>query len=100
MTAGSAVSMSCAVSKTPSDPGEWSYEPFDTKLARETKAGAMLQLCLYADLLPQAQGTTPECMYVVTPWSDFEPLRYRFADYAAYFRQVRRGLLAALLTRG
>ena len=31
--------------------GGWSYEPIDTKLARETKAGTILQLCLYADLL-------------------------------------------------
>ena len=30
--------------------GGWSYEPVDTKLARETKAGTILQLCLYADL--------------------------------------------------
>lgn len=28
--------------------GGWSYEPVDTKLARETKAGTILQLCLYA----------------------------------------------------
>ena len=35
----------------PSDLGAWSYEPFDTKLARETKAGTILQLCVYAYLL-------------------------------------------------
>jgi predicted RecB family nuclease len=35
-------------------------------------------------------------MYVVAPWSDFKPQCYRFADYAAYFRKVKRGLLAAL----
>src|SRR5687767_8691506 len=27
--------------------GPWSYEVHDTKLARQTKAGALLQLCLY-----------------------------------------------------
>ena len=31
-------------------------------------------------------------MYVVAPWSEFEPQQYRFADYAAYFRKVKRGL--------
>jgi hypothetical protein len=31
-------------------------------------------------------------MYVVAPWSEFEPQQYRFADYAAYFRQVKRGV--------
>jgi predicted RecB family nuclease len=37
----------------PSAVGEWSYEAIDTKLSRETKAGAVLQLCLYSDLLTQ-----------------------------------------------
>src|SRR6185295_1967593 len=34
----------------PSALGAWSYEALDAKLARETKAGAILQLCLYSDL--------------------------------------------------
>ena len=38
-------------------------------------------------------------MYVVTPWSEFELQQYRFADYAAYFRKVKRGLLTALAER-
>lgn len=44
----------------PSKLGAWSYEIIDTKLARETKGGTVLQLCLYADLLEQVQGTAPE----------------------------------------
>ena len=80
----------------PSALGEWSYEAIDTKLSRETKAGAVLQLCLYSDLLTQTQGAVPENMHVVAPWSDFQPRTYRFADYAAYFRKVKRGLLATL----
>jgi uncharacterized protein len=35
-------------------------------------------------------------MYVVAPWSDFEPQQYRFADCAAYFRKVKHGLLESL----
>jgi predicted RecB family nuclease len=35
--------------ETPSSLGAWSYEVIDTKLARETKGGTVLQLCLYAD---------------------------------------------------
>ena len=70
----------------PSVIGAWSYEPVDTKLARETRAGSVLQLCLYADLLTKMQGCAPDCMYVVVPWSDFEPQHYRYADYAAYTR--------------
>ena len=82
--------------ETPSAWGGWSYEAIDTKLARETRAGTVLQLCLYSDLLATAQQLAPEHMYVVAPWSDFEPQQYRFADYAAYFRRVRRALLAAM----
>src|SRR5690242_2463124 len=82
--------------EVPSGLGGWSYEPIDTKLARETKAGTVLQLCLYADLLTEAQRLPPEYMYVVAPWSDFVPQHYRFADYAAYFRKVKRALAAAM----
>ena len=46
--------------EVPSPLSAWSYEPIDTKLARETKAGTILQLCLYADLLAAMQGLPPE----------------------------------------
>jgi len=82
--------------EVPSALGSWSYEPIDTKLARETKAGTVLQLCLYADLLATMQGLRPEYMYVVVPWSEFGPQQYRFVDYAAYFRKVKRALESAM----
>jgi uncharacterized protein len=82
--------------EVPSTLGNWQYEPIDTKLARETKAGTILQLSLYADLLAEVQGAAPEYMYVVVPWSAFEPEAYRFADYAAYFRKVKASLRKAL----
>lgn len=81
--------------EVPSGLGGWSYEPIDTKLARETKAGAILQLCVYADLLSDMQGLPPEYVYVVAPWSEFQPQQFRFADYAAYFRKAKRALVAA-----
>ena len=81
--------------EVPSGLGGWSYEPIDTKLARETKAGAILQLCVYTDLLSDMQGLPPEYMYVVAPWSEFQPQQFRFADYAAYFRKAKRALVAA-----
>lgn len=74
----------------PSALGPWSYEIIDAKLAHETKGGTVLQLCLYADLLEQAQGVAPEYVYVVAPWSDFEPQQFRYLDYAAYFRMAKR----------
>lgn len=76
--------------------GDWSYEVVDTKLARETKGGTVLQLCLYSDLLAHAQGRMPEHMHVVTPGRGFEPAPYRAAAYAAYYRQVRTALVRSL----
>jgi predicted RecB family nuclease len=82
--------------EVPSLLGTWSYEPIDTKLARETKAGTILQLCLYSDLIAEAQGLAPEYMYVVAPWTDFQPQQYRFSDYAAYFRKAKRALATTM----
>lgn len=76
--------------------GKWSYEVIDTKLARETKGATILQLCLYSDLLAQEQGVAPENMSVVVPWSGYEPLPFRFASFAAYYRKVRREFAKSL----
>jgi predicted RecB family nuclease len=76
----------------PSTLGAWSYEVIDTKLARETKSGTILQLCLYSDLVTMAQGVAPEQMYIVSPWSEFQPQAFRTDDYAAYYRLVRARL--------
>jgi uncharacterized protein len=82
--------------KRPSKLGAWSYEALDTKLARDTKAGAILQLCLYSVLLEQVQGIRPEHMYVVPRRPDFPLETYRVEDYLAYYRLVRRRLEAAV----
>lgn len=82
--------------ETPSDLGGWSYEVIDTKLARETKGGTVLQLCLYADLVASVQGLKPAYSYVVAPWSDYEPQIFRMDDYAAYYRRVRDALALAI----
>ena len=76
----------------PSDLGAWSYEPIDTKLAQNTKAGTILQLCVYAYLLGKAQGKVPEYMHVVTPRNGGTLETYRTDDYAAYFRLLERGV--------
>jgi predicted RecB family nuclease len=76
----------------PSRLGSWSYEVWDTKLARQTKGGSVLQICLYSDLLEAIQGARPEFMYVVPPRQDFHPDVYRVDDFLAYYRLVRRRL--------
>src|SRR5439155_989734 len=80
----------------PSRLGDWSYEVWDTKLARETKAGSVLQICLYSDLLETIQGARPEHMYIVPPRDDFKPDVYRVDDFLAYYRLVRRRLEEAM----
>jgi len=70
--------------------GGWRYEPVETKLAKETRGATLIQLCLYADLLAELQGAAPELLRVVVPDSNFEPECYRFEEFRAYFRLVRR----------
>ena len=84
----------------PSELGDWSYEVIDTKLARETKCGAILQLSLYSDVVRVIQGKLPEFMYVVAPWTEFEPQVYRTGDYAAYYRLIMNWLEAAVTEDG
>lgn len=65
--------------------GDWHYEAHDTKLARETRAGALLQLSVYTHLLGELQARTPTHFHIVTPAGTHT---YRFDDVAAYFRLV------------
>jgi len=80
----------------PSRFGDWSYEAYDCKLARETKATTILQLAFYSELLGEMQRGTPESlpefMWVVPPGKAFDAERYRVAEYAAYYRYVKAQL--------
>lgn len=78
--------------EVPSALGDWSYEVYDTKLARETRASTVLQLCVYSFLVGKLQAMRPALMHVVTPGVGYEPVTYRADDYAAYFRFLERGL--------
>jgi predicted RecB family nuclease len=82
--------------ETPSNLGTWSYEVYDCKLARETKAATILQLSLYSDLLAQIQGTAPIFMHVVSPSELFTPEPFLVTDYAAYYRLVKSRLEQAV----
>jgi uncharacterized protein len=64
----------------------------DTKLAQETRAGTVLQLCLYSELLAGLQGRAPTLMHVIKPDPDFRPESFRFDDFGAYYRLVRHRL--------
>jgi uncharacterized protein len=75
---------------------DWSYEVVDTKLARETKAGTILQISMYSELLEKIQECAPDWMWVIPPGEDFAGEAYRVAEYAAYFRYVKDRLARAV----
>ena len=79
----------------PSKLGIWSYEAYDCKLARETKATTILQLSFYSELLAAVLGHAPELMWVVVPGSEFVGEPHRVDDYAAYYRFVKGQLAGA-----
>ena len=76
--------------------GSWSYEVWDTKLARHAKASAVLQLCMYTDMLGEIQSRTPEEMHLALGGAQGERVSFRVSDYAAYYRLVAREFEAYL----
>ncbi|MGE3961901.1 MAG: TM0106 family RecB-like putative nuclease [Dehalococcoidia bacterium] len=82
--------------ETPSDLGGWSYEVWDTKLARSAKASAVLQLCLYSEMVTAMQGRAPDQMHLALGGVEAKTASFRVADYAAYYRLVVSQLEAHL----
>ena len=80
----------------PSDLGAWSYEVADTKLARQVKGSAVLQICSYVEQLERIQGVQPEELHVVLGGSARQKVSLRVADYMAYFRRVKAEFEAAV----
>ena len=79
-----------------SDLGLWGYEVWDTKLARYAKASAVLQLCMYSDMVGKIQGRPPEKMHLALGGVQAEKVSFRVSDYAAYYRLVAREFEAVL----
>lgn len=77
---------------TPSKLGAWSYEVIDSKLAKETRSGTILQLCLYSQLVGDIQGSMPTYMHVITPEDEFKMHSYRLDNYLAYYRLISKRL--------
>lgn len=78
--------------ETPSAFGAWSYQVLDTKLAKETRGGTVLQLALYSELLGIVQDAIPEMFHVVTPDPNTPVQTFRVQDFSAYFRFIRARL--------
>jgi predicted RecB family nuclease len=78
----------------PSALGDWSYEAWDTKLARSAKPAAVLQLVFYSQEIGRIQGRLPERLHVVPGTGVVET--YRPGDFDAFFRTAQRRLAAHL----
>jgi predicted RecB family nuclease len=84
----------------PSTLGAWSYEVIDAKLTREAKASAVLQTCVYSELLERIQGVAPQHIHLFLGGSPPRLATYRLAHYAAYYRALKRRLLEHLGVSG
>lgn len=73
-----------------SDLGAWSYEVWDTKLARTARASAVLQLTMYSLLVEAIQGRCPERMHLALGGVEQRVASFRVTDFAAYYRHVVR----------
>lgn len=80
--------------KKPSALGPFSYEVVETKLARSTKARAIIQLCFYSDMLAAIQGVLPDNMHVVLG-GGAKPETFFLRRYLAFFHRVKRDFVAA-----
>jgi predicted RecB family nuclease len=81
----------------PSRLGEFGYEVVDTKLARSPRAKFIVQLCLYSDLLAEAQGELVHAMHVVL--GDGTEHGFRVADFFHYYRQAKARFLEHVAQR-
>lgn len=75
--------------------GDWSYEAVETKLAHSTKARALIQLCLYSELIATIQGREPNCMHVVLG-GGAEAKQFAVQRYLAFFRKIKLDFEAAI----
>jgi uncharacterized protein len=73
----------------PDAPLGWSYEVADTKLAHKVKASALIQICVYNELLSAIQGRYPARMHVALGGLHRETTTFRTSAVAAYFRQAK-----------
>ncbi len=72
----------------PSDLEAWSYEVWDTKLARQPTAPAVLQICKYSDLLGAMQRRRLDRMPLAMGGVERETASLRLADYAASIASI------------
>ena len=72
---------------TPSELGDFSYEVWDTKLARTTAGSHIIQLCTYSEMLSKIQGYTPQNMHIVL--GDKRVDTFKLSDFQYYYMHVK-----------
>ncbi|HET7171892.1 MAG TPA: TM0106 family RecB-like putative nuclease [Gaiellales bacterium] len=70
--------------------GKWSYEVWDTKLARSAKPAAVLQLTFYSGEVARIQGRLPDRLHVVPGTRIVETFRPN--DFTAFLRTAQNRL--------
>ncbi len=84
------------VEEPASELGAWSYVVVDTKLATETRAGTVLQLCLYTRIVGTLQGRPSARFGVVSPGHLDDPEWFRTSDYQAFSRRIEQQVQGAV----
>jgi uncharacterized protein len=79
--------------------GAYLYEVIDAKLARVPTARAVVQMCVYSDLLSAVQEAQPEFFWIL-PGGATTPQRLRLEDYASYYRRAKASFEAFVDDRG
>jgi uncharacterized protein len=82
--------------EVPSSLGAWSYEPWDTKLARHPKPYFLVQLCCYAEMMEAVQGVRPRNLSIVLgAKTDAGPetAPFRTDDFFFYYRALKEAFL-------
>jgi uncharacterized protein len=80
----------------PSTLGNWSYEPWDTKLARHVKPYFLVQLCCYAEMLENVQGLRPQFLRIVLgapKGTQPEVASFRTDDFFYYYHSLKSAFL-------
>ena len=78
----------------PSNLGDWSYLPLDTKYARSVKPYFAIQLCSYAELIEEIQGVAPRQLDLVL--GDNSRHSLRFEEFRSYYRRLKARFLATM----
>jgi predicted RecB family nuclease len=79
---------------TPSDLGNYSYNIEDTKLSAEVKGEAIMQLCIYAELVQHIQGRLPDEIVIIGGIEN-EHFSYNPNDFMSYLNYAKKKFLAS-----